>query len=69
MAEIDMRYECEYEVETRDPRNPLASTRKVRLKAKKIVVTETDTTFYDHYECVSGYFRNMYLIGYIQIEQ
>ena len=66
MAEIDMRYECSYEVETKDPRNPFGQTKKVMVKAKKIVVTEMDTTFYDHYGCVSGYFRNQYLIGYLQ---
>ena len=50
----------------RDPRNPFGQTKKVIVKAKKIVVTETDITFYDHYGCVSGYFRTQYLIGYLQ---
>lgn len=67
MAEIKMDYECDYVVETIDPTNPLGGSKKVKLKAQRIVVTETDTTFYDYYGCVSGYFRNRFLIGYVQV--
>ena len=68
MAEFNMKYECSYVVETIDPTNLLRGTKTTKLKAKKIVVTETDTTFYDYYGCVSGYFRNQFLLGYVQTE-
>lgn len=64
MSEINMKYECDYIVETIDPTNLLGGSKKTKLKAKKIVVTETDTIFYDYYGCVSGCFRNQFLIGY-----
>lgn len=41
----------------------------VKIKAKRIVKTSEDTTFYDYYGRVSGCFRNDILLGYVAIER
>lgn len=53
--------ESKYCVHTIDPFN---NYRMTIIKAKKIVIGDVYTTFYDYYGSISGSFRNDILLGY-----
>lgn len=59
---IENRYEATYNVHLIGLRGEPTI---VKLRAKRIVKTSEDTTFYDYYGCVSGCFRNDILLGYM----
>lgn len=60
------KYEATYSVHLVGIRGELTV---IKLKAKKIVKTSEDTTFYDYYGCVTGCFRNDILLGYATTER
>ena len=64
--EIINKYETEYRVTVIDPTAFPPRTYCCIVNARKIVTTETDITFFDHYNCVSGYFNKKYVVEYVK---
>ena len=62
--EILNKYTRKYNVKISDKSVYPPRTYNCVVEAKRIVVTDTDITFFDYYNCVSGYFNKDSVIGY-----